>query len=342
MFMSKENIGVVPRYRFPESGEWEIVSLSFLADKIVTKNKDAIVKRVLTNSATNGVIDQADYFDREIVSKDNIDGYFIVNEGDFVYNPRISTSAPVGPISRNELGQGIMSPLYTVFRFKNINNGFYKHYFNSNFWHDYIKNRSNTGARHDRISITSDNFMKMPMPHNSETEQQKIADCLTSLDELIATENKKLEALKSHKKGLMQKLFPFEGEIKPQLRLGSFDESWKQRKLGEIYNIYSGQTPFRGDSDNFLNPTTAWIKTTDLNNTSITENEEGISDKALKKLKLLPAGTVLVAMYGGFNQIGRTGMLTYPATTNQAISALSPIADIDPFFLITQLNHRVK
>ena len=127
----------------------------------------------------------------------------------------------------------------------------------------------------------------------------------------------------------------------PMIRFQGFTDDWIQCKLGELYSIYSGQTPYRGDEDNFLNPTTAWIKTTDLNNSSIISNDENISDKGKEKLRILPINTVLVAMYGGFNQIGRTGMLTYPATINQAISALPPIDDVDSYFLITELNHRV-
>lgn len=129
---------------------------------------------------------------------------------------------------------------------------------------------------------------------------------------------------------------------KPLIRFEGFSEEWKQRELGELYSIYSGQTPFRGDIENFSNPTTAWIKTTDLNNATITSNEENISDRAKEKLKTLPMGTVLVAMYGGFNQIGRTGLLSYPAAINQAISALPPVNGIDSYFLMTELNHRVS
>lgn len=128
----------------------------------------------------------------------------------------------------------------------------------------------------------------------------------------------------------------------PEVRFEGFHDDWKQRKLGELYKIFSGQTPFRGDSENFINTTTAWIKTTDLANTLITSNEEDISNKAKEKLKIFPVGTVLIAMYGGFNQIGRTGLLTYPATINQAISALPPIAQVNSYFLITELNKRVK
>lgn len=128
----------------------------------------------------------------------------------------------------------------------------------------------------------------------------------------------------------------------PEIRFPGFTEDWEQRKLGELYETYSGMTPLRSDLSNFENPDTPWIKTTDLRNNAITFNEEKISNKASKKLKLLPKGTVLIAMYGGFNQIGRTGILTYPATINQALTALQPLKEITPYFLLTELNYRVN
>lgn len=73
-------------------------------------------------------------------------------------------------------------------------------------------------------------------------EQQKIADCLSSLDDLITAENKKLDALKTHKKGLMQQLFPAEGETVPRLRFPEFSGDWEERKLGELGNLVSGLT----------------------------------------------------------------------------------------------------
>jgi type I restriction enzyme S subunit len=132
-----------------------------------------------------------------------------------------------------------------------------------------------------------------------------------------------------------------ESKTKPEIRFAGFTDAWEQRELGELFQIYSGQTPYRGNPENFDNPTTAWIKTMDLNNSTIVLNDEDVSDKAAEQLKVLPVGTILIAMYGGFNQIGRTGMLTYPATINQAISALPPISEIDSYYLITELNHKV-
>ena len=215
---------IVPKLRFPEFSKsyWGITRLNVLADKITERNKDDSIKRVFTNSATEGVIDQEEYFDRNIANKNNLTNYFVVEKGDYVYNPRISTTAPVGPISKNKLGIGVMSPLYTVFRFRNKENDFYEHFFLTNLWHVYIKNLSNTGARHDRITISVDNFMKMPLPYTSPEEQQKIADCLSSIDDLIDAESRKLKALEKYKKGLMQKLFPAEGKTLPEWRFPEF------------------------------------------------------------------------------------------------------------------------
>ena len=128
----------------------------------------------------------------------------------------------------------------------------------------------------------------------------------------------------------------------PQLRFEGFTDDWEQRKLGKVFKTYSGMTPLRSDISNFKNPEVPWIKTTDLKNSDITSNDEKISAKAANKLKVLPVNTVLIAMYGGFNQIGRTGLLTYPATINQALTALEPNDSISPYFLLTELNYRVN
>ena len=236
---------IVPKLRFPEFSKsyWGITRLNVLADKITERNKDDSIKRVFTNSATEGVIDQEEYFDRNIAKKNNLTNYFVVEKGDYVYNPRISTTAPVGPISKNKLGIGVMSPLYTVFRFRNKENDFYEHFFLTNLWHVYIKNLSNTGARHDRITISVDNFMKMPLPYASPEEQQKIADCLSSIDDLIDAESRKLKALEKYKKGLMQKLFPAEGKTLPEWRFPEFrgKSEWRIKPLGKICTNYDSR-----------------------------------------------------------------------------------------------------
>lgn len=198
-----------PQLRFPEfKGDWEVKKLGEIANRVTSRNKDKSETRVLTNSATEGVLDQNAYFDRDIAVKENTDNYHIVEINDFVYNPRISSSAPVGPISRNKIGQGIMSPLYTVFRLKSENINFLEHFFSTTIWHKYLKSVANYGARFDRMAISTDDFYSMPILLPSLPEQQKIADCLSALDEEITAQQQQVEALKKHKKGLMQQLFP--------------------------------------------------------------------------------------------------------------------------------------
>ncbi|MBZ2159211.1 restriction endonuclease subunit S [Streptococcus australis] len=127
---------------------------------------------------------------------------------------------------------------------------------------------------------------------------------------------------------------------KPKIRFNKFENIWTKSKLGELYEIYSGNTPSRSDNRNYQNGEIPWIKTTDLNNSIICSNEEKISVYGAIKLKVLPEKSVLIAMYGGFNQIGRTGLLAYPATINQALAALTPVNEINPNFLLNFLNFK--
>lgn len=127
---------------------------------------------------------------------------------------------------------------------------------------------------------------------------------------------------------------------KPKIRFNEFENIWTKSKLGELYEVYSGNTPSRSDDRNYQNGEIPWIKTTDLNNSIICSNEENISVYGATKLKVLPEKSVLIAMYGGFNQIGRTGLLAYPATINQALAALMPVNEINPNFLLNFLNFK--
>lgn len=236
---------MVPTLRFPEfrdAGEWEVKTLSQLAQRSPQKNSNGKLKRVLTNSAEFGVVDQRDYFDKDIATQGNLEGYFVVEKGDYVYNPRISALAAVGPISKNNIATGVMSPLYTVFRFDNTDNDFYAYYFKTTGWHQYMQHVSSTGARHDRMAITNDAFMAMPLPVTCLGEQRKITDCLASLDELITLEAQQFVALKTHKKGLVQQLFPAPGETLPKLRFPEFRDTveWETRSVSQLAKVTTG------------------------------------------------------------------------------------------------------
>lgn len=248
---NKQNTVFAPKLRFPEfkeADDWQPVPLNRLATRTKQKNRDEKIIRVLTNSAEFGVMDQRDFFDKDIATQGNLESYYVVELGSYVYNPRISATAPVGPISKNKIGTGVMSPLYTVFKFNDENNEFYEHYFKTAGWHGYMRQASSTGARHDRMAISSEDFMAMPLPVATPKEQQKITDCLSSLDELIVAQARKVDALKTHKKGLMQQLFPREGETQPRLRFSAFSPLWDETKLENLcISVSSGRDQIDSD-----------------------------------------------------------------------------------------------
>lgn len=242
------NIGIIPKdYKKTKVGivpvEWEMIKLNNISRHITEKNKDMKYNETYTNSATQGIIKQTDYFDKQISNADNIDGYYIVRQNDYVYNPRISVSAPCGPISKSHFSEtGIMSPLYTVFRLNDEygNNDYIEHYFKSSFWHRYMSSVANYGVRHDRMNITNEDLFNMPIPFPPLPEQQKIAEILSTQDKLIELYERKIEQLKTLKKGYLQKMFPKKGCKYPELRFKGFTEPWEQRKLGEVTQRVQG------------------------------------------------------------------------------------------------------
>ena len=200
----------VPEIRFAGfTDPWEQRKLGEIADKVTEKNLDGNITEVLTNSAEYGVINQTEFFDHAVAKESNIAGYYVIAPGDFVYNPRISATAPVGPIRRNTLGiHGVMSPLYTVFRLTDAVDGTYlSHFFKTNGWHGFMKLEGNSGARSDRFSIGDATFFEMPIPVPSSSEQYAIGSFFSRLDDLITLHQRKLELLQNIKKSLLDKMF---------------------------------------------------------------------------------------------------------------------------------------
>ena len=335
---NKDKAPLLPKLRFPQfrgCEEWQLAPLNQLATRTKQKNRDEKITRVLTNSAEFGVLDQRDFFDKDIATQGNLESYFVVEQGSYVYNPRISVTAPVGPISKNKIGTGVMSPLYTVFKFKDQNNEFYEQYFKTAGWHTYMRQASSTGARHDRMAIASDDFMAMPLPVSTPTEQQKIADCLSSLDELIAAQARKVDALKTHKKGLMQQLFPREGETQPRLRFPEFRDTgeWKEKKLGAVCDIQRGKFSHRPRNDpKFFGGRYPFIQTGDVVKSAGGEviASQTLNDEGLAVSKLFKPTIVLITIAAN---IGDTGLLQTEGCFTDSVVGLIPNKEVIPIFL---------
>ena len=207
--MFPKNGASVPEIRFKGFTDlWEQRKLSDIVEKVTEKNAGLQYIETFTNSAEFGIISQRDFFDHDISKIGSLDGYYVVHNEDFVYNPRISVTAPVGPINRNKLGRtGVMSPLYTVFRPHDIDTTYLEHFFKSGYWHSFMNFNGDSGARSDRFSIKDSVFFEMPIPTPDIEEQKKIGEFLTQLDTLITLHQRKLEKLQNIKKSCLEKMF---------------------------------------------------------------------------------------------------------------------------------------
>ena len=236
--MSKTEI---PSIRFRGfDDDWEQRKLSEITDKVTEKNAGLQYVETFTNSAEFGIISQRDFFDHDIAKLGSLDGYYIVKTEDFGYNPRISTSAPVGPINRNKLGRtGVMSPLYTVFRPHDIDTTYLEYFFKCGYWHSFMNFNGDSGARSDRFSIRDNVFFQMPIPIPDIDEQRKIGELLTCLDNLITLHQRKFEKLTNVKKSMLKKMFPQNGSSYPAVRFNGFTDPWEQRRFGDVFEEYS-------------------------------------------------------------------------------------------------------
>ena len=280
---------------------WEQRKLNEIADKVSEKNKNNEFSEPFTNSAEQGIISQKDYFDREIVNNENLNGYYIVRNDDFIYNPRISVTAPVGPINRNRLGRnGVMSPLYTVFRTHDIDNLYLEFYFKTTKWHRFMKLNGDSGARFDRFTISSTQFMEMPIPYPTLEEQQKIGEYFDSFDNLITLHQRK-----------------------PYFWNKFIVIDWEQRKLSELATMHAriGWQNLR--TSEFLDAGDYMLITgTDFEDGKVNystchyvEKERYDQDKNIQ----IKNGNILITKDGTLGKVAYVEGLSLPATLNAGV-----------------------
>ena len=188
---------------------FETVKLSAIFKKVSRRNNKSEIKNVITNSAEYGLIPQRDFFDKDIAVDGNTSNYYVIEQGDFVYNPRKSNAAPYGPFNRYEREErGIISPLYTCLVLQaDIEPSYLAWYFKSDAWYRYIYDNGSQGVRHDRVSMTDDLLMGIPVIIPSKEAQLKIAKLLDCLESRFQTELSQYESLKSIRVALLQQLF---------------------------------------------------------------------------------------------------------------------------------------
>lgn len=314
--MSKKK-EIVPKFRFPEFQRdgIDFVHGNKLFKSITNKNHNSDLP-ILAITQDQGAVprDQIEY--NVTVTDKSLSNYKVVEVGDFI----ISLRSFQGGIEYSRF-KGICSPAYIILRKReeNISELYYKYFFKT--WR-YIQslNRNLEGIRDGKmISYSQFSSVKVPYPRSFK-EQQKIADCLSSIDELIDAENRKLKALEKYKKGLMQKLFPAEGKTLPEWRFPEFQGcgEWKFKSIGKACKMFSGGTPDTSKKE-FYGGTIPFIRSAEINksSTELFITEEGFKNSSAKMVK---KGDILIALYGANS--GEVALSKIDGAINQAILCL--------------------
>lgn len=240
---------LLPKLRFPEfqsAGNWTTEKLGSLAtisrEKVGT---NTCVPMSITSGV--GLVSQEDKFGR-VIAGDSYKNYLLLKPNDFAYNKSATKEYPEGFLtlySGNKLA-AVPNSIFTCFRINGDSPDvrFLNYQFSDNLHGRWLHQFIQVGARaHGSLSINDNDLMALPVPvppsPTSVAEQQKIAECLSSVDELLAAQARKVDALKTHKKGLMQQLFPREGETQPRLRFSEFQNAgdWFQKVVGDISEV---------------------------------------------------------------------------------------------------------
>jgi type I restriction enzyme S subunit len=295
--------GTVPKLRFPEfrnCREWARMPLSWALKEHGLKSDGR--SEVHSVSLAKGILPQIEHLGRSFAAS-NTSHYSLVRPFDVVYTRSPLARYKLGIVKQHKGAKNaLVSPLYGVFTPKSRHLGqLIEAYFDSpSRSMAFLDPLAQKGAK-NTIQLSNERFLSgaLFLP-GDENEQQKIADCLGALDDLIAAEGRSLEALRQHKQGLMQRLFPRPGDTVPPLRFPEFADApeWEKRLMGELSTIVRGGSPrpidgyLTGDT-NGLN----WLKIGDVDEGSkyVTRTEQNVRPEALSKTRVIRPGDFILS-----------------------------------------------
>ena len=299
---TEKNKNLMPKRRFPEfrvAASWRPVSLGEIS---IPVNERVGAKKLTPASISAGIgfVPQAEKLGRDI-SGNQYQLYTLVKDGDFVYNKGNSLKFPEGCIYLLQGWGEVAAPnVFICFRLKSdYSNGFFQNCFESNAHGKQLKKHITSGARSNGLlNISKEAFFGVEIPTPSSNEQQKIADCLSSLDQLISAQARKVEALKTHKKGLMQQLFPREGEFQPRLRFPEFLDAgeWEETRLGKLGKLVSGLTY---SPDDVREAGLLVLRSSNVQNSEIALDDCVYVDPSIKGTNLSQPEDILICVRNG-------------------------------------------
>lgn len=292
--------------------------------RITRKNQDLVSTLPLTISAQYGLIDQNEFFDKRVASKD-VSGYYLINNGEFAYNKSTSSDAPWGAIKRlDRYENGVLSTLYIVFAIKEdveVDSDYLVTYYDTDLWHRGVREIAAEGARnHGLLNIAPADFFETSLVIPQDIEEQKaIGKCFSELNALITLHQRELY------------LF---------VKRESF--AWEQRKLGEYAEIVGGGTPSTKVSAYWDGDINWYAPAEILDQIYLSSSQRKITEQGLNRssAKMLPVGTVLFTSRAG---IGKTAILSHVACTNQGFQSIVPHdGKLDSYFIYSRTDELKK
>ncbi len=343
--MSKqEKKNLVPELRFPEFhnvGDWKIRPIG----KVFSEKARPIdmldeedYSLVTVKRRYGGVVSRGIFKGKSIKVKSQ----FKLKENDFLISKRQIVHCACGLVPKG-LENSIVSNEYSVLKPTEGYNINFLNYFSQQPAVSQSFLKCSIGIVIEKMLFKLNDWFKQEFLFPGENEQQKIADCLFSIDELITAHAQKLEALKAHKKGLMQQLFPAEGETVPKLRFPEFKDEWIKSTIDGIATVSSGGTPSRSQPE-YWNGDIPWVTTTLIDFNTIYDANEYITEAGLdnSSAKMFKKNTILMAMYGQGKTRGQVAKLGIEAAINQACAAITLKKSVLTEFVFQNLASRYE
>ena len=322
-----------PKLRFPGFDEpWKAEMLSDFSERVTRKNTKNETNLPLTISSKDGLVDQINYFNKMVASKD-ISSYYLLKEGEYAYNKSYSVGYDFGSIKRlDRYPMGALSTLYICFALKRHNSDFIRAYFDSLKWYREIYMISAEGARnHGLLNVPTEDFFQTIhyLPQDTR-EQRKIASFIITLDRRIDAQQSLVKSLKKYKRGLHKLVF-----IKKR------KPSWEKLALHDIASFCGGGTPSK-DVSSYWEGEIGWISSSDI-------QEEWIDDISVTRritktaidnsaTKLCPEGTIAIVSRVG---VGKVAIMPESLCTSQDFTNITSITG-NTHYMAYQIAFRMK
>lgn len=324
-----------PAIRFAEfAGAWEQRKIGdYLTLSKIPGHTGVDAKKLTVKLWGKGVVEKTDIYGGSQNTQ-----YYVRRAGQFMYGKLDFLHAAFGivPKSLDRFESTLDSPAFDLHE---IDGAFLQNRVTQQNFYLKFGNIANGSRKAKRIHEVT--FLDMPIVVPSYAEQKKIGAFLNKLDSLLTLHQRKYEKLLNIKKSMLEKMFPKEGEVVPEIRFKGFTGAWEERKLGDIADITGGGTPSTSNND-YWDGIINWYSPAEISNQIfLNSSQRKITELGYSSCsaKMLPRGTVLFTSRAG---IGKTAILSAEGCTNQGFQSIVPHAnELDSYFIFSR-THELK